>query len=534
MYRHRPIAAVLLSAATLGLGIGVGIVWAAPASPQERVDAAYKAMGLTDAITTLVLKGRMQAWDPGESQSVSDPYKPDWGVSTFTESWDRARGLYRLDWMRPRANGGMRNYTEIFSNEVGNTMGGYVTGIDVNGAEPARAVGPANSPLHTISGVRLTAELRELERNKIVEEMHANPGRVSDSPAQTVEGKNYPAVQYRGDYGTFIVLFDPATSLPAVVRTRDFDVLEGDADYDETLSDWRDTGRGVKMPFHQLITLNGTKIFDTTLTEVSLNPGLPADAFTIPDALRGKAAAPAPIDKVRWQWVLRRMGNGFYLDSDAYYTDDGGSLKIQDVAPDLSFVNGGSHNTLIVATSDGLIAVEAPGDDGQSKIVMDLAQQKYPGRTWKYLLLTHHHIDHVGGLRAFAAAGATIVVGKGDGAFYRKVLSAPETLNPYGTKQVPPKVEEVDGKWSVTEGGRTIEAYSLDNPHATGYIIPYIPDAKFGFVTDIWSPAPNIPPANPGTIALVKGIQKMGIQMDRMAGGHGGVGNFADLAKTVQ
>ncbi len=142
--------------------------------------------------------------------------------------------------------------------------------------------------------------------------------------------------------------------------------------------------------------------------------------------------------------------------------------------------------------------------------------------------------DHIGGLRAFAAAGATIVVGKGDGAFYRKVLSAPETLNPYGTKQVPPKVEEVDGKWSATEGGRTIEAYSLDNPHSTGYIIPYIPDAKLGFVTDIWSPAPQIPPANPGTTALVKGVQKMGIQMDRMAGGHGGVGNFADLAKTVQ
>jgi hypothetical protein len=43
----------------------------------------------------------------------------------------------------------------------------------------------------------------------------------------------------------------------------------------------------------------------------------------------------------------------------------------------------------------------------------------------------------LGGLRAFAAAGATIIVGKGDGAFYRKVMSAPETLNPYGTKPVP-------------------------------------------------------------------------------------------------
>jgi hypothetical protein len=67
----------------------------------------------------------------------------------------------------------------------------------------------------------------------------------------------------------------------------------------------------------------------------------------------------------------------FYLDSDAYYTDDGGSLKIQEVDPNDSFVNGGSHNTLIVATSDGLIAVEAPGDDGQSKIVICCARSRY-------------------------------------------------------------------------------------------------------------------------------------------------------------
>jgi hypothetical protein len=44
MYRRRTLAALLLSAATIGLGIGVGTVSAAPTSPQERVDAAYKAM----------------------------------------------------------------------------------------------------------------------------------------------------------------------------------------------------------------------------------------------------------------------------------------------------------------------------------------------------------------------------------------------------------------------------------------------------------------------------------------------------------
>jgi hypothetical protein len=182
MYRHRTLAALLLSAATIGLGIGVGTVSAAPTSPQERVDAAYKAMGLTNTVNTLVVKGRMHTWDPGESEDAYKPETGDFGVSTFTESADLGRGLYRVDWVRPKPNGGMRDYTEVFSNEIGGKMGGYVTGVDINNGTPARAVGPADKPLHTMSGVRLTAELRELERNNVVSEMHANPGRVSTIP----------------------------------------------------------------------------------------------------------------------------------------------------------------------------------------------------------------------------------------------------------------------------------------------------------------------------------------------------------------
>ena len=140
MYRHRTLAALLLSAATIGLGIGVGTVSAAPTSPQERVDAAYKAMGLTNAVNTLVVKGRMHTWDPGESEDAYKPETGDFGVSTFTESADLGRGLYRVDWVRPKPNGGMRDYTEVFSNEIGGKMGGYVTGVDINNGTPARAV----------------------------------------------------------------------------------------------------------------------------------------------------------------------------------------------------------------------------------------------------------------------------------------------------------------------------------------------------------------------------------------------------------
>ena len=36
------------------------------------------------------------------------------------------------------------------------------------------------------------------------------------------------------------------------------------------------------------------------------------------------------------------------------------------------------------------------------------------GRGFRYVVITHHHIDHSGGVRAYAAEGATVVVGKGE------------------------------------------------------------------------------------------------------------------------
>src|SRR6185295_16744608 len=229
---------------------------------------------------------------------------------------------------------------------------------------------------HSMSGVRLTALLREEERNGIIEAMHDNPERVSAAPDQTVGGKTYPAAQYKGNYGTFIVMFDPDTKLPAIVRTREFDVLMGDADYDTTLSDWRSVGT-FKLPFHIVNTLNGVKIFDTTIQSYTQNAPYAADAFNMPLAARRTAAKPAPAAKMNYQWIIRRLANGFYLDSEAMYTDDGANLQLTDVGPDMSLVTGGSHNTLIVATPQYLVAFDSPGDDGMSQKVIEMAKAKY-------------------------------------------------------------------------------------------------------------------------------------------------------------
>ncbi|MDE2476869.1 MAG: MBL fold metallo-hydrolase [Alphaproteobacteria bacterium] len=504
---------------------------AATVNPQMLADAAYQAMGgdRLAAVRTLSFDASLQQWDPGESETPDDPLKPDWGKATLHETRNLARGLVHTEWARPKASPGLRMYSETYSAD-----GGYVVGLDENGGVTKRAIMVNGQSEHTMSNVRLATELREQERNNVIGEMHAHPERIAGYPAQKLGGKTYPAAQYRGDYGTFIVLFDPATHLPAVIRTRDFDQYYGDSNYDEALSDWRDTA-GVKLPHHALYTLNGVKIFDVTVNSYTVNPTLPADAFPIPEGLRGKAEKPAEIGKTPYQWVIRRLSNGFYLDTDSVYSDAGDTLKLTDIGPNITMATGATHNTLIVATDKYLVGFETPIDDGLSQWVIKAAAEKYPGKPFRYVILTHHHIDHTGGVRAYAAAGATIVVGKGDGAFFRKVISAPHGLDPYPVKITgAPKVIEVDGKWSINDAGREIDAYLLPNPHATPYVIGYIPDAKLGFVTDIWSPGRGtVTQADASMVALVRGVQKFGIQPERFAGGHGFVDNYSVLTNVV-
>src|SRR5687767_10956255 len=120
------LARVLALPLAVGLGVTlyIGGGTAAPApTPQSRVEAAYKAIGWADkafgegfqareTLVTMTTKGSMQQWDPGQSQNVSNLMVPDWGTSTFTQRWDRSRAAVRTEWVRPRAGGGTRNYTE--------------------------------------------------------------------------------------------------------------------------------------------------------------------------------------------------------------------------------------------------------------------------------------------------------------------------------------------------------------------------------------------------------------------------------------
>src|SRR5437764_3920082 len=240
--------------------------------------------------------------------------------------------------------------------------------------------------------------------------------------------QSLPGVSYADGPTTFTILFDPKTHLPAAVRTRDDDNINGDSNFDLVLTDWKPVGR-VQLAHSLSYRVNEVEVARLTFREVSANPAIAADMFSVPDAVKAAARPPAT-GNVPYQWVLRRLFLTRFTDSDNIIVPNGGSLKLVELAPNVQHVQGGTANNLIVAMKDHLVIFDAPDGELQSRCVMDPAKPKYPGKPIRYLVLTHHHKDHTGGMRTYAAEGATIIVPSQSKEYFEQVVRAPHTLVP--------------------------------------------------------------------------------------------------------
>ncbi len=499
---------------------------------QTLVERAITAMGGAErlaAIKTLSFKGNAKFWEPEQSDVPGG--EPRFIVDApFEGAFDSAGRALRIDWEK-----NMAYIPRTFKySEIVTPTAGYVIGVDSSGRN-AQSL-KSSPPAHSMSGYRLAAAQRESRRNAVgplLLAMRANPEHLKPAMDVVAGGQSYPAVSF----DEFIVAFDPASGLPARVRSLDYESIWGDIDYDLVLSDWREFG-GVKIPMGRKTEANGRLLIEAAFTDVRVNPAVDPARFAAPEAVRADAVIPATRN-VPYQWVLRRQIVGFYMDSDnvSYDTRASQGLRLQQVAPGVYQVQGGTHHSLVVEMSDHLIVMDAPITDAQSMWLVGATRAQFPGKPIRWLALTHHHNDHAGGLRGILAEGATLVVGQGAGEHFRRVLAAPNTRNPDVPSRsfhMTPILEVPESHVMSDAAGRQVIVYVVDNPHAKATLMGWIPDAKLGFVTDIWTPGPPLPgKPNPGLVAVVNTVKRAGLEPERFAGGHGSVGDYRALTRLV-
>jgi hypothetical protein len=496
--------ALLVSAALL-----VGAGGLAPVQAQQGIDLvsqAVAAQGGADALRnlkTISIKAEGQHWEPGQS------YEPGGearflGNSHISITWDLANGAARATWDRGMKYPAVETikYTEVVRPNIG-----VVT--NDKGSQP-------------MSGIRVAALLRELERASPVLLLHAldAPQSVAALKDQPFGEVTQPAVAITDNGTTFTVLFDRVTHLPVAVRTRDDDHIYGDSDYDMVMDDWRNVG-GVKVAHALSYQLNGMQVQRLAYSEVEANPTIATDALSVDDQYKMASASSPPTD-VPYQWVLRRLFLGRFLDSDKVVVAANASLKLVELAPNVQQVVGGTANNLIVAMNDGLVIFDAPCCETQSRWVIDAAKAKYPGKPIKYLVLTHHHMDHTGGSRAYVAEGATVVVPDTAQAYFEHNLGAPHTLVADAQQKAakPLHVVGLADEMSIKDDSVEIRLRKIANPHVDGMLIAHVVQANVVWVTDIWSPGRDSA-KTPGVQAVQDAVKKLGIKGATFAGGHG-------------
>jgi glyoxylase-like metal-dependent hydrolase (beta-lactamase superfamily II) len=510
------------AAAFVALLAVVGIGTAVAAEPSALVAGAIERLGgakkLSD-IATLSIAARHKHWDPQETPEP-DVGNRLGGESRFTLSMDAAHNRARYDWVRHRVAPMKRTfiYSEVFADDIG-----YVLGED--NIVLSRQAKETNPSLHTMSASRVVANRRELHRlsPRLLLEMRDHAERLSALPDETIDGKTLSAISWKADDAEWIVLFGD-DGVPARIRTVDADGVWGDSNYDMILSDWREVD-GVKFAFDQSFTLNGHEVQHVYVDDVVLNPVLGADLFRIPKIVADIAAKQKAPEQVNYQWMLRRANWGSFIDSDQLAFDPAvvpANIWTQ-VKPGIWHITGGSHHTLVVEMKDYLVAFDAPIANEMSGMTIAEAARRFPGKPFKYLVLTHHHMDHVNGARAFAAKGADLVFPSGDRAYFAAQMQASNRLRNDELWQKPRDVGliEVSEKTTLTDGSRRIDLYVIASSHARSSLVAVIPDADFGWVVDLWSPTRDIPGALASHREFVAGLRKFGVMPTLWAGGHG-------------
>jgi glyoxylase-like metal-dependent hydrolase (beta-lactamase superfamily II) len=304
-----------------------------------------------------------------------------------------------------------------------------------------------------------------------------------------VSGKMYSVVSYKPENEYPVTGYINDRGMIEKVETRIDNALLGDMPIVASYTDYRSFG-DLKFPVKTLETQGGFPVLDLTITDA-------------------KRDVPANIE-------LRPAQN-----------NNPNRVGIEQPAPGVYFLTG-THNSVAVGFDGYVVVIEATLNEVRSKAVIAEVNRLFPNLPIRYLINTHQHIDHAGGLRTYAARGATIITDQSNKTYYENVLRLPHTLHPdelalSGRKAA---FEGVNEKRTLTDGKHVIELYHLSNAlHADGMLIAYLPHEKIVIEADEYTAGPAntaaTSVANTLATALVENLERLKLDYETILGLHG-------------
>jgi glyoxylase-like metal-dependent hydrolase (beta-lactamase superfamily II) len=491
--------------------LAAGALAACTSAPTARslAEEALTAMGGVDRVRAIQIvqmkDGKGTRYRLGQTVKAGDAESAA-TLMDVVETFDLAGGRASLDYRITTATGFTQHRREVLARRDGRGVGlEYVAGRPLAVMSPTGLFswGTQNSPAIAL-------------RRQPIAILLAAAASTSNDRARDrdLDGHTYRFATVTLAAGDTVGLyFDPESRLLTAFEATDTETMLGDVPALYVLDDYREVG-GVRLPHRITIRKGGQPYSEVQFASASIDDPAAYKVFDIPSE-----AGPE---------INRAIAVGDYSP-----------IALTEVASAVHFARAYSHHSLVVEFPSFLAVVEAPYTEAQSRTLARLLASSFSGKPIRYIVPTHHHYDHIGGLRGLAAEGGTVLVEKRHQVAIRNVLDAPHTNPPDELERLRragrtvANIELFEGRHVITEGNQRLELYAITgNPHADPIVIAYTPSGRVLFQSDLYVPGTG-GPAGPEAVHLLQSVRTLKLRVDTNVGGHGGVAPFAELVKAA-
>lgn len=456
------------------------------------IEAAAEAMGGQEAIlaaTSLVLEGTGTTYRTGQ-QMAPDADLPEFEIHSYRKEIDLENERWRMEQIR----------TGHFLAGRKTERQPLVQATDGDLAFDVQADGSATRSTSQVGRDRY-AELYHHPVPIVRAALGGSPSAMV-GPLRQEEGENVVEITPAGGV-PLTVHFDAATGLPTRVESLSYHTNFGDVVIATSFGDWEQSGE-LMMPGTISQTLGPYKNGDFTVTS---GVNAPTQDLAAPEEV---ASAPEPVAPPV-------------------------TVTPEEIAPGVWYLVS-RYNSVLIEFPTFTAVVEAARNDEQALAIIEAAREMLPDKPLRYVINTHFHVDHSGGIRAAVAEGLTLITHEIHRTYYEEMVARPHTVFPdhLAMNPQPLEIETVagDGPYELTEGDRTVLIYRLkEDMHADGMLIIYLPEERILIEADAFTPGAQ---ESPFATNLLQQVRDLGLNVDRIAPIHGRVVPLGDLERLVQ
>jgi glyoxylase-like metal-dependent hydrolase (beta-lactamase superfamily II) len=263
----------------------------------------------------------------------------------------------------------------------------------------------------------------------------------------------------------FNLYFDRATNLLTKMQYLYPDSLFGDA-LDETIFSGYRPLNGLTVPSARLVRRGGHEADKVEYVSLTINQALDDTRFAVPAGYQIQPAETRP------RHAVTRLAKDVYV---------------------LEQANGLNSNVSFIAFNDYILVVEAPAERierGLSDSVIQTIRETVPNKPIRYVVPTHHHVDHGAGLRSYIAEGTTVVTTPGNAAFVRQLAGLRFAIRPDALTLGPraPAIETIDNRQrTFRDEAHVVELHDVGpESHVQETVAAWLPNERILIIGDLY------------------------------------------------